>query len=226
VSLSQNPAFSLLKSDFVCGYRDITGAPWSGVSGLHPVDGGAIYTTNGAGPHNIQMFVLSPDGVVLTCLPGYWRSADLALELQLAERLHRIWADPRLTRAQKNALFARMHGEHIRQHPAEMVAHSELQNFDKKFEARRRLQSSDTILAASGGDPRYGGVQFKTTDVILHERMAQRPFVPYAQFDVANFSDYGRAKYDKKEVGGTPAVDLRQNLVERRPRLRRKMRGF
>jgi hypothetical protein len=30
--------------------------------------------------------------------------------------------------------------------------------------------------------------------------MAARPFVPYAQFDVARFTDYGRQKYDKKQA--------------------------
>ena len=43
--------------------------------------------------------------------------------------------------------------------------------------------------------------EFKTTDQIVHERMAARPFVKYADFDVAAFSDYGRPKYDKKQDG-------------------------
>jgi hypothetical protein len=29
--------------------------------------------------------------------------------------------------------------------------------------------------------------------------MAQRPFVPYEQFDVDRFSDYGKMGYDKHE---------------------------
>ena|SRR5271170_1112404 len=40
---------------------------------------------------------------------------------------------------------------------------------------------------------------FKTTDEIFHERMAVRPFLPYEQFDVAAYTDYGRPKYDKHE---------------------------
>jgi hypothetical protein len=39
----------------------------------------------------------------------------------------------------------------------------------------------------------------KTTDEIMHERMAMRPFVPYEQFDVAAYSNYGKPKYDKHE---------------------------
>ena len=39
----------------------------------------------------------------------------------------------------------------------------------------------------------------KTTDVIMHERMAQRPFVPYDKFDVAQYADYGKPFYDKHE---------------------------
>ena len=29
--------------------------------------------------------------------------------------------------------------------------------------------------------------------------MAQRPFVPYDEFDVAEFADYGKQRYDNKE---------------------------
>ena len=59
---------------------------------VHPIDQSeAVFTTNGAGPHNIQMFVLAPDGTVLTCLPGYWQSDDLAGELNLAEDLFKLF---------------------------------------------------------------------------------------------------------------------------------------
>jgi hypothetical protein len=34
----------------------------------------------------------------------------------------------------------------------------------------------------------------------MHERMAARPFVAYAKFDVARFSDYGKNEYDKHEM--------------------------
>ena len=195
MSLSAAPTFDLLRRDFVCGWRDITGEPWSGVSGRYTQDEGAVWTTNGAGPHNIQMFVLAPDGTVLHCLPGYWESHDLAAELVFAQKLGAVWRDPTLSRAQKDAKFRAMNLEHFAAHPRETVARSEMQGFDKKFEARR-ASVSDCVLGPDPVQPR----RFKTTDQIVHERMAARPFVPYAEFDVARFTDYGRQKYDKKQA--------------------------
>jgi hypothetical protein len=37
-------------------------------------------------------------------------------------------------------------------------------------------------------------------DQVVHERMAKRPFVPYDQFDMEMFSDYGKLRYDKHEA--------------------------
>jgi hypothetical protein len=206
VSLSQEPALSMLRDRFVCGYRDITGEPWAGRSGTHAPGGQAIRTTNGAGPRNLQLFMLAPDGTVLHALPGYWSAPDLAHELEFAGELLALWRDPSVSRTRKDAEFARLHLEHARRHPPSMVAHSRMQSFDQKFEARRRLYASDTILdparvaaAMASGDRRLPQEAFKTTDVIAHERMAQRPFVPFAGFDVAQFVDYGKPKYDKHE---------------------------
>jgi hypothetical protein len=212
VSLSQDPTLSLLKDRFVCGTRDITGEPWSGFSGIHPIDGGAVYTTNGAGPHNIQMFVLATDGTVLTCLPGFWHPEDLAIELKFAEDLNKVWTDASLSKAQKDATYTKMHIEHIASHPHTMVKRSQMQGFDKKFE-EKRLDDSDTVLVKSG--PK-GTPVFKTTDMIMHERLAKQPFKPYSEFDVVAFSDYGRAKYDKNEEGGQKAIDTRPQTVAKR----------
>src|SRR6185436_3292777 len=51
--------------------------------------------------HNIQLFMLSADGTVLHCLPGYWETHDLASEIKLAEDLNKVWLDPSLGRAEK-----------------------------------------------------------------------------------------------------------------------------
>ena len=80
----------MLKNQFVCGYHNIANEHYAGASGKHQVDGNAVDTSNGAGPHNIQIFVLSADGIVLTCLPGYWHSQDLADELKLAQTLNQV----------------------------------------------------------------------------------------------------------------------------------------
>jgi hypothetical protein len=215
VSLSQEPVFTELKNDFICGTKDITGAPWSGVSGIHPITGGAVNTTNGAGPHNLQLFVLAQDGTVLACLPGYWNSEDLAHELDLAKDLNKVWTNKSLSLAQKRTKFTEMQLAHVQVHPLMMVRRSQMQGFDKKFE-QKRLAESDTVFAMTGG--KDGGPVFKTTDQIFHERLAKQPFVPYSQFDVVAFSDYGRPKYNKNEEGSLPAIDLRPQAIEKRKR--------
>jgi hypothetical protein len=205
VSLSQDPALSALKQAFVCGYRDISNEPYAGASGLHEKDGKAINTSNGAGPHNIQMFILAPDGTVLTCLPGFWNPQDLVNEMQLAEQLNTVWTDPHLSRSQKDQTFRQMHLAHIQEHSQATVRRSRMQSFDQKYEAEHRLNRSDTIrdrgavayAINSGGKMPQNA--FKTTDEIFHERMAMRPFVAYEHFDVAAFADYGKPKYDKHE---------------------------
>jgi hypothetical protein len=103
--------------------------------------------------------------------------------------------------AQKKQKFTMMHLAHIEEHSPAMVRRSKMQGFDMKFEAKNRAKTSDTIYSTTGGDPKMGGIQFKTTDVIMHERMAMRPFMKYSEFDVAQYCDYGRPKYDKKEEG-------------------------
>jgi hypothetical protein len=204
VSLSKDPAFSVLKEHFICGYRDITNEPYSGMSGWHETDGNAIKTTNGAGPRNLQLFMMTPDGIVLHCLPGYWDAQDLVHELELAWELNNVWKDPVLTVSQKNGMFSQMQVAHTYEHSPMMVRRSRMQGFDQKHEAKHRLWSSDTIRdpyllvnhSMHGPMPQMA---FKTTDQIAHERMSVRPFLPYERFDVANFSDYGKERYEKNE---------------------------
>jgi hypothetical protein len=159
------------------------------------------------------MFILSPDGVVLTCLPGYWAPQDLVTEVRFAAQLDRVWKDPHLNKAQKDRVFSQMHIAHVQEHPRGMVARSHLQGFDALYEAEK--PNSDFMK-----DPKYAahamawgpsseatGAQmkhppmsaFKTTDQVMHERMAKRPFMAYNHFDVAAYSDYGKWRYDKEE---------------------------
>ena len=193
MSLSQAPAFQVLKQYFICGVRDISGLPYSGFSESHKPTGVAVNTSNGAGPHNIQLFVLSADGTVLTCMPGFWSPQDLVGELQLAEDLNRVWLNPNLTRAQKDNSFRAMQLGHIRQHCPQLVSHSQMQGFDKVYEVKHGRHAD----VFAGGQASEASI--KTTDVIMHERMARQPFVPYDQFNVAAFIEYGRPQYDKNE---------------------------
>lgn len=227
MSLSQEPVFSALKNKFICGAKDIENEPYCGVSGRHAPDGQGIITTNGAGPHNLQLFVLAPDGTVLHCMPGYWAPQDLMQELSLANELYQVWRDPHLNQAQKNQKFTQMQLAHISQHPADMSRRSRMQGFDQKYEARHRPYKSDTvrdpklaIQALQSGDNKLLNQAFKTTDVIMHERLALRPFKPYEQFDVAQYTDYGRQKYEKHEderdLMGRLANKPKQNKMSRK----------
>lgn len=205
MSLSQEPAFTYLKNYFVCGFTDITNQGYVGTSGRHERQGQATATSNGAGPHNIQLFMLASDGTVLHCLPGYWDPRDLAKEMQFAYQLNKVYADTTLRRAEKEHLFKQMQMKHIEQHTPQMVRRSHMQGFDQQYEARYKLHTSDTIvdaaLAKQGmeADGHPPSAAFKTCDVIMHERMAKRPFVNIHKFDVAHFSDYGKPHYDKNE---------------------------
>jgi hypothetical protein len=242
VSLSSDPAFSLLKKYFVCGYRDITYEPYAGVSGRHEVGGNAVDTTNGAGPHNLQLFILASDGTVLSVLPGYWHSQDLVPEMNLAAQLDKVWTDNTLSRTQKDQIFRNMQLNHIATHSPGMVKRSKMQSFDMQYEAQNRLATSDTILdrsAASFAVETHNKIPpnaFKTTDRLMHERMAVRPFLSYNQFDTAAFAEYGKTKYDKHEdyrmadgkvnkdmAKAAPLLGNPQTLEAQRPKGRRRM---
>lgn len=224
MSLSQEPATSTLQQHFVCGIKDITNEPYAGRSGIHNTYGNAVQTSNGAGPHNIQLFVLAADGTVLHCLPGYWSPHDLVHELEFAGRMNQLWQDTTISQSEKARMFSQLHLAHNREHSAGMVRRSHMQGFDQEYEAKNRLHQSDTIKDAKAITAAYedGAMHaparaFKTTDEIMHERMAKRAFVPYERFDVAAFCDYGRPFYDKNE-------DERDAHVERLKSARREGR--
>lgn len=197
MSLSREPTLTWLRNRFVCGFRDITGEPFAGVSGHHGPEEAAIIPRNGAGPHNLQMFVLEPDGTVLHCVTGYWNSNDLAVEFMLAEQLDQVYRNRALTPKQKTDSFRQMQMAHVAQHPVDMVARSLMNRFDMRYEAKYRGMASDTLrpgvtIVDGTLDPNW----FRTTDQLIHIRMAARPFVPYASFDTDAFCDYGAPFYD------------------------------
>lgn len=201
VTLSVDPIFSALKSEFVCGYSDISDKKYAGASGKHKPSENAVHTTNGAGPHNIQIFVLAPDGVVLHCLPGYWKPQDLAGELEFAKAVNDIWQNNSLTVPQKRQMFAEMNLAHIKEHEKGLSKRSHMQGFDLIHEAKTNPHSDffynpARVDSTSGHTPKEN---VKTVDIVLHERMAQRPFVPFEHFDAEVFSSYGKPLYDKHE---------------------------
>jgi hypothetical protein len=205
--------FPLLKNDFEVGWYDIYKEDHVGYSyGYSQKKHCAVGTTNGAGAHNVQIFVLSADAVVMHALPGFWAPEDLARELQFAKALHHLWRDDSRSIAQKQDMFKRMQTAEPRHHPAATFARSAWQGFDESVE-RSQGEPRDTVLdaAAPASMPanlaqllsqattfnvRPGQPMMKPLNVLVHERMAVRPFVAFDQFDTAAFVDYGRLRYD------------------------------
>jgi hypothetical protein len=198
VSLSLDPAFSVLKDHYVVGWKNIKGEKWVGTSHGYGCDQPAVGTSNGAGPGNMQMFMLSPDGVVLHCLPGFWHPEDLEHELQMGRVLHRLWKSKSSTKAKRN-MFKRIQLQTMRNLPRAMVTRSGWQGFDAANE-RNRLKmlkkgmTRDTFFYKDGKPTRI-----KPTSTVVHERMAARPFVRFSRFDTAKFVDYGRKYYDNNK---------------------------
>jgi len=202
VSLSDDDVLKELKDNFVVGYQDISNKRWAGASGKHSPNEPAVYTTNGAGPHNIQIFVLDPDGVVLSCLPGYWAPKDLVSELQFAQKMYEVDTNPELNVDQKKRVYQMLQIQRSRQDINGMHARSHLQGFDLSYEAQHN-PGSDFFYNGNAIDPKSGSTppnNVKTVDVVMHERMARRPLIAYKDYDVAAYASYGKTMYDKHET--------------------------
>ena len=180
------------------------------------MESNAVVTTNGAGPHNLQLFVLSEDGTVLHCLPGYWNPDDLSSELELARKLNDIWLNNSISSEQKAAIFKKMQLEHLASHSKETSDRSHLQGFDAQYVAMHAAQLPELIekpemikefQAHAQTKPKGKEAEgmhvpceaFKTTDKIMHERLSKTPFIAYDKFDIAAFTNYGINYYDKNE---------------------------
>jgi hypothetical protein len=216
VTLANDQVLSALNRHFVCGFKNITGEPYAGKSGKHDPDSPAVLTTNGAGPHNVQLFFLDADGTVLHCLPGYWCPADFLAEMQFALALDKVYRNPNLSADAKKKAAHDANLRAIATISSAMHQRSRLQGFDAKAE-RKKANSDFTYkpgdyhpaLYTVGKGKLPKNADLKTVDQVVHERMAKRPFVPYDQFDVEAFSDYGKMRYDRHE--NEPPKTARRN---------------
>ncbi|MEE2887124.1 MAG: hypothetical protein VX951_06800 [Planctomycetota bacterium] len=238
----------LLKSDFEVGWFDIKNEDYTGYSsGYGYRSHCAVGTTNGAGAHNVQIFVLSPDKVVLHALPGFWAPEDLARELRFAKVLHRLWQDDNRTLAQKRDMYRRLQTLEPRNHPAATFARSAWQPFDVSAE-RGRHEERDTALQVDtpamsdnlAGLLRKSSMMavhrgqgvMKPLNMLVHERMAVRPFVPFDEFDIEKFVDYGRMFYDLnlrhregKKLAGQTRLMQKRRIAAKNERIRARRRG-
>lgn len=214
MTLADDTVRAMLCDRFVVGWRDIWREPYVGQSQGYSKYQTAIGTTNGAGGRNMQVFVLSPDLVVLHALPGFWHPDDFAHELRFAQGLASLWRDPTLTRSQKNVMFRQVQLAEVRVHDELTYARSSWQSFDAHVERSRAQQevrdTMMTCLAGPLGKEQVAGAAMKPLNVLVHERMAARPFVPFRDFDVARFVDYGLTHYDNNHGRGDKGVAFRK----------------
>lgn len=192
MTLANPEVLTTLARDYVVGWKNIEREPWRGESRGYTRNQTALGTSNGAGARNVQIFVLSPDLVVLHALPGFWHPDDLLAELRFAQLADRLWRDDARTRAQKAAMLARLHRAHVDRLPEATLARSGWQSFDRFAElAQFRQGPRDTF---EYGDAEVPDV--KPTIVLAHERLLRQPFAEFASFDVAAFTRYGLEHYD------------------------------
>ena len=143
----------------------------------------------------MQIFILSADRHVLHALPGFWHPEDLARALRFALTLDRLWRDEGRSVEQKRAMFVRMQLIEARAQPEATTRRSTWQGFDQNAEvAKLSSGPRDTFYHPDDGK---GPQTIKPINLIVHERMALRQFVPFDDFDVAAFSDLGRRFYDR-----------------------------
>lgn len=208
MTLADETVQQILSERFVVGWHNIWREAWVGQSHGYRPDQSAVGTTNGAGGRNMQVFVLAPDATVLHALPGFWHPEDFAHELRFAAALADLWQDDTLSRERKDAMFAMVHLAEPGLQSEATRARSGWQRFDAHVEIHRaRTEGRDTLAAPPQDevDPRSS---LKPLNVLVHERMAERPFVPFAEFDVERFVDYGRPYYDNNASRGDKGVDL------------------
>ncbi len=217
----------MLQSDFVVGWKNIYREDFVGYSNAYKRTQTSVGTTNGAGPHNVQIFVLSPDLVVLHALPGFWHPDDLARELRFAKVLAQLWEDDNRSREDKDDMYRRLQLAEVRRHPPETFARSTWQGFDSRIEIQKLKRGErDTFLLAANGTPMTS--KMKPINMLVHERMAERPFVPYKDFDTEEFVDYGNLHYDLnarvdgkgKEIPGQRKLMKRNALKARKEDLK------
>lgn len=205
MTLADEKVLEVLKDRYVVGWRNVMNEEWVGQSHGYSRSQQAVGTTNGAGGRNVQIFVLSPDLVVLHALAGFWHPDDLRAELRFAEGLWSVWKDEKLTRAQKDAFCRQMQLAESRFQDEETFARSQWQHFDKHVElSRLQTENRDTVARVPGENGQ--GFALKPHNVLLHERMADHPFVPFDEFDVTWIADHGQAFYDNNRGTGEHGV--------------------
>jgi hypothetical protein len=203
VSLPDPAVFPLLERDFVLAWHNIKKEDYVGDSMGYARNQSCVGTTNGAGGRNVQIFILSPDHIVLHALPGFWHPEDLAHELEIAKVAWRLWRDESRSEADKRAMYSRIVLADLRFQDPATYARSDWQSFDKSYQSGKI--GRDTFERNDFGDVKrteLGAPILKPLNVLAHQRMSARAFLPFDEFDVDAFVEYGRRYYDNNRDGG------------------------
>lgn len=206
VTLSNDQVMKELNKHFVPAWENIKGKQsYAGSSNSHMPSNAAMEVSNCAGHHNVQMVFMTADGRVLHCLPGYWTPRHFLHEVALAVEIGKLYYKPGISAAERNSEYLDLHLRHSLEHTQELRDASCHQGFDRQNLEKR--QESDFHR-------KEGFVLgLKTPDQVMHERLAERPFVPFEVFSVERFIDMGikQYKYDyglpgKKHPGARPGT--------------------
>ena len=206
MTLADKQVLPLLEKEFVCGWRNIAGKEkYAGRSGSYTCENAAVTTTNGAGSKNIQFIFMNADGQVLLVLPGYWSPQDFRKELDFCLKLHQI-AGPQLADNVRNDEFMLAHLNQAVKIAGITSVRSKLQGFDERAERRK---GEDSAFVRKTGTSKEKE-RLKSVDQVVHEKMAELPFLSLADFDIGSFVDYGTRFYDKHVPGTRRAGKARR----------------
>jgi thioredoxin-related protein len=211
VTLADKRVSKALRQGFVCSWKNISGqTDYAGSSNKHQPDYAAKEVETCAGHHNVQMMFMTGDGKVVNCLPGYWNPDAFLVEIKLAQKLDKYYRESDSI-AKRNTVFLDSHLNTGINYNRAMQRESKLTGFDRHAIASR----SDSDFKRQEG---FLTNELKGTDQIVHERMAERPYIPFESFDVAKFIDMGLKRYSyqygmpkeasKKDRKATPTTRM------------------
>ncbi len=187
MTLSDAKVKKLINHNFVCGWRNIAEqTAYAGKSNRHPPTSAAMQVNNCSGSHNVQMFLMTPDARVLHCLPGYWSPKHFLHEVEFSLQLASLYNKKKLSSVARNEKYLDLHLTHAYSHDSHLQHDSKLQGFDRKHVEKNTKDFKRTKGYKTG---------LKTPDQVIHERMAERPFVPFEKFDIASYINLGLKKY-------------------------------
>jgi len=152
---------------------------------LQDPDGGCLIVTDVS--RSKQGLHVQAVSKIVHCLPGFWDVKPFIAEVQFAMKLNKIYKS-KMSIADRNEKFLDAHLTHALHHDAKTIGASKHQSFDKNYLERT---GNKDFQRAKG----FQSKGLKRSDQVMHERMAERPFLAFEKFNVAKFVEMGRRVY-------------------------------